>query len=284
MHVCNIVAIIKSTQVTASACVVKLVFILVCLFIIGLTEGIAQVDTLLAPIDGGIMLLSDSLVMDDEGIAVVDSTDIAKNDTTVVPQDTQEKGALNEIIHYSARDSIDNDLISRKVYLYGNAEVNFGTITLKAERIEYDFENYQVHAEGIQDSVGAWIGTPEFVDNGEEYDAFTMDYNFKSKKASIKKVETAVIEGTLTGRDVKIIDGGEVIYIAKGEYCPCEDPNAKTRFKINKLKVIKDDKIVTGPGYLAFYGVPTPLAFPFGFFPNTEKKQAGLIIDRKSVV
>lgn len=278
MHVCNIVAIIKSTQVTAIACVVKLVFILVCLFIIGLTEGSAQVDTLVAPIDGGLMLLNDSLVNVDEGIVVIDANDAVKNDTTVVDQQNQSEGALNEIIHYSAKDSIDNDLISRKVYLYGKAEVKFGTITLKAERIVYDFENYQVHAEGVQDSTGTWIGTPEFMDAGEEYDAFTMDYNFKSKKASIKKVETAVIEGTLTGRDVKIIDGGQVIYIAKGEYCPCEDPNAKTRFKISKLKVIKDDKIVTGPGYLSFWGVPTPLAFPFGFFPNTEKKQAGLII------
>ena len=74
------------------------------------------------------------------------------------------------------------------------------------------------------------------------------------------------------------MEDNTVIYIRHGEYCPCEDPNAKTRFKIGKLKVIKDDKIVTGPGYLALGKIPTPLVFPFGFFPNTEDKQAGLII------
>jgi len=239
----------------------------------------AQTDTTFAATDSSIVFGTDtSAVVSPYSIAAPDSLLAAKNDTIIESPAPGEGSPLQDIIDYSARDSIDNDLINRRVYLYGEAQIDFGTITLKAERIVYDFEKYQVHAEGIQDSAGAWIGLPEFKDEGEEYDAFMMDYNFKSKKAHIKQVETGVIEGTLTGKQVKIFDGGSIIYVAKGEYCPCEDPNAKTRFKINKLKVIKDDKIVTGPGYLAFYGIPTPLAFPFGFFPNTEKKQAGLIV------
>src|SRR5690554_40533 len=105
-----------------------------------------------------------------------------------------------------------------------------------------------------------------------------MDYNFKSKKAYVKQVQTEVIEGTLTGDRVKTTDNNNIIYIKDGEYCPCEDPNAKTRFKIGKLKVIKDKQIVTGPGYMVIGKIPTPLAFPFGFFPNSEEKQAGIII------
>lgn len=245
----------------------------------GVRSVSAQTDTTFAATDSSIVFGTDtSAVITPYSISAPDSLTLAKNDTIIESPSPGKDATLQDIIDYTARDSIDNDLINRKVYLYGEAEITFGTITLKAERIVYDFEKYQVHAEGIQDSAGVWTGLPEFKDEGEEYDAFEMDYNFKSKKAYIKQVETGVIEGTLTGKQVKIIDGGSVIYVAKGEYCPCEDPDAKTRFKINKLKVIKDDKIVTGPGYLAFYGIPTPLAFPFGFFPNTEKKQAGLIV------
>ncbi len=275
MQLSNSVAIIKGSLINTRASAVKLVFILICLFIIEVPNAGAQVDTssVIAPAATD-SLPVDSLSMD----LATDSIAASKNDTIPEGAPAKKSGPLTDIIDYKARDSIDNDLVQRKVYLYGDAEINFGTITLKAARIVYDFEKYQVHAEGVQDTTGAWVGLPVFTDAGEAYDAFTMDYNFRSKKASIKKVETEVIEGTLTGRDVKIIDGGEVIYIARGEYCPCEDPNAKTRFRISKLKVIKDDKIVTGPGYLSFWGVPTPLAFPFGFFPNTEKKQAGLIV------
>lgn len=269
MHISNFAAIIKGRYIRVGAIAAKVVFILVGLFISGFAEAVAQTDSTFTLIDS-------TAVFDTDISLLSDSVSSAKNDTISVRE--KQGGPLNDIIDYSARDSIDNDLVNRKVYLYGDARITFGTITLKAERIAYDFESYQVHAEGIQDSAGVWKGLPEFKDAGEEYDAFTMDYNFKTKKAYIKKVETGVIEGTLTGKEVKIIDGGSVIYVAKGEYCPCEDPNAKTRFKIGKLKVIKDDKIVTGPGYLSFWGVPTPLAFPFGFFPNTDKKQAGLIV------
>lgn len=289
MHDSNSVAINKSTHIGTNAGLVKVVFILVCLFIMNARAVTAQTDTTGVPVDGTITIAPDSLepfASDTTFIQGGDTLLVQNGDTlliqngdTLPPPPAPAKGTpLTEIIYYTARDSIDNDLIERKVYLYGDAEVKFGTIVLKADRIIYDFEKYQVHAEGLQDSLGDWKGLPKFTDAGESYDAFMMDYNFKSKKAYIKKVETGVIEGTLTGKEVKIIDGGQVIYIGKGEYCPCDDPNAKTRFKISKLKVIKDDKIVSGPGYLAFYGIPTPLAFPFGFFPNTEKRQAGLII------
>jgi lipopolysaccharide export system protein LptA len=202
---------------------------------------------------------------------------IAYQDSLMAAQNNEDQ-PISDPIEYSARDSIDNDVINKKVYLYGDAVVTFGTITLQAERIVYDFESYTVHAEGIQDSLGNWQGVPKFVDGASEFDARAMDYNFKTKQGYVTLVETEIIEGNLLGREVKTVEGGSVIYIRRAEYCPCEDPNAKTRFKIGKMKVIKDDKIVSGPGYLSFYGVPTPLAFPFGFFPNSEKRQAGIVV------
>jgi lipopolysaccharide export system protein LptA len=206
-----------------------------------------------------------------------DSMAIAYQDSLLAAQNNEDQPISDPII-YSATDSIDNDVVNKKVYLYGNAEVKFGTITLQAERIVYDFESYTVHAEGIQDSLGMWKGVPKFVDGASEFDAREMDYNFKTKQGYVTLVESEIIEGNLLGREVKTVEGGSVIYIRRAEYCPCDDPNAKTRFKIGKMKVIKDDKIVSGPGYLSFYGVPTPLAFPFGFFPNSEKRQAGIVV------
>lgn len=203
-------------------------------------------------------------------------TTLANSDTTKVVKD--EDSVINSKIDYSARDSIDNDVINKKVYLYGDAVVTYEDITLKAATIIYDFTNYTVSAFGREDTLGNIIGMPQFQQGDSEFEAMQMDYNFRSKKAFVKQVETAVIEGTLTGKTVKTTQDNSVIYVKNGEYCPCQDPNAKTRFKIGKLKVIQDDKIVSGPGYLALGKIPTPLAFPFGFFPNADKKQAGLIV------
>jgi len=208
-----------------------------------------------------------------------DASDMGlETDSTVVDTVPVSDSVLDDEVKYNASDSISNDLINKKVYLYGDAEVTYGDIKLNADYIVYDFSSYTVHAMGVQDTLGNWVGLPVFTQGGTTFEAHEMEYNFRSKKAYVKQVSTEVIEGVLTGKRVKTVDDNNVIYIRHGEYCPCEDPNAKTRFKIGKLKVIKDDKIITGPGYLALGKIPTPLAFPFGFFPNTEDKQAGLII------
>lgn len=243
----------------------KLLFILVPLFIIS-TDAFGQIE--------GDTLRSDTTTVDSVlESSVADTATTAASDTLRTSD-----SVLKSEVHYSAKDSIANDLINKRVFLYGDASVSYENITLKADHIIYDFSSYTVHATGVQDTAGAWVGEPVFTQGNTTFEAHEMDYNFKSKKAYVKQVSTEVIEGVLTGERVKTVDDNKVIYIRHGEYCPCEDPNAKTRFKIGKLKVIKDDKIITGPGYLALGKIPTPLVFPFGFFPNTEDKQAGLII------
>lgn len=44
------------------------------------------------------------------------------------------------------------------------------------------------------------------------------------------------------------------------------------------MKIIKDDKIVTGPAYLEIMNVPTPLMVPFGFFPNKKGRKSGILV------
>ncbi|MFN2430322.1 MAG: putative LPS assembly protein LptD, partial [Cryomorphaceae bacterium] len=239
------------------------------MFIIGASRLFAQErDTI--PGDVDIILPSDSIMLDSGFVAMhVDS----------LPADSLNSDAvIKSEVNYSASDSIDNDVVNKIVYLYGNAKIEYEDITLTGAKIVYDFDSYTVHAEGIQDTLGNWQGLPVFKQGNSEFEAREMDYNFKSKKAFVKKVQTDIVEGTLTGKTVKTTQDNRVIYIKNGEYCPCEDPNALTRFKIGKLKVIKDDKIVSGPGYLTLGPIPTPLAFPFGFFPNAEKRQAGIVV------
>jgi lipopolysaccharide assembly outer membrane protein LptD (OstA) len=244
-------------------------FILAILFIIGGYSTYAQ-----EPSQGRYDTLTTTRSAVDS--LITDSLNQASPDTLQPPPASS--SVIQSEIDYSASDSIDNDVVNRRVLLYGNAEINYQDITLKAERIIYNFDSYTVHAEGVQDTNGVWIGLPEFKQGDSQFQANAMDYNFRSKKAFVKQVQTEVVDGVLTGRTVKTTDDNNVIYVRKAEYCPCDDPNAKTRFKIGRLKLIKDEKIVSGPGYLALGKVPLPLAFPFGFFPSSDKKQAGLII------
>lgn len=47
---------------------------------------------------------------------------------------------------------------------------------------------------------------------------------------------------------------------------------------MNRAKMIKGKKVITGLSYLVIEGVPLPLGIPFGFFPITKKGSSGFII------
>ena len=71
----------------------------------------------------------------------------------------------NSKIIYNARDSIRYEAKDNKLYLFGDAYVEYGEMNLKAEFIEIDNSKNLVVAYGTKDSTGKKIGTPVFKDN-----------------------------------------------------------------------------------------------------------------------
>ena len=90
---------------------------------------------------------------------------------------------IEDQVEYDAKDSTILDLNAQKAYLFGDAQINFQDITLKADYIAIDFRTKDVFATGIvDDSTQNYIGRPSFDDAGKIYEADTMKYNFESKK------------------------------------------------------------------------------------------------------
>ncbi len=185
--------------------------------------------------------------------------------------------AIEEPIDYKAKDSILFDVGLQKVYLYGEAQINYQDIELKAEYIELDLGKDLVFAIGIKDSSGNVVGKPEFKDGKDEFSSKEMLYNFKTKKGIIKEVITEQNGGYLHSRITKIQENKEV-HIKDGKYTTCNLEHPHFYIKLTKAKVIPDDKIVSGPAYLVIEDVPTPLGIPFGFFPNNSGHKSGILI------
>lgn len=205
---------------------------------------------------------------------------------TQVPDSTQTSKLHNGLeydesfkqeVIYSAVDSQKFDMSKKVVYLYGDGQIQYGDIELKADYIAFYFEKNEVFASGVKDTSNTIVGKPIFKEGGQEYGADTIRYNFKTKKGHIKKIGTSINDGHVTGAVVKKTPD-DVMYIKDGEYCPCDDKDAKTRIHINKIKIIPDEKIVTGPWNLKIGKVPTPLAFFMGYFPNNQAESAGILI------
>ena len=165
----------------------------------------------------------------------------------------------------------------QKVRMYGAAQVNYEDIILKAEYIEFSFADLTVKAFGLVDTANKIIGKPNFKQGSEAFDADTISYNFKSKRGLIKEVRTNDGESYIhTSMSKK--QENNYIHNYKGKYTTCDAEKPHFHFAFKKMVVIPNEKVITGPVILKVGNVPTPLALPFGFFPNSDKRKAGLII------
>ncbi|MBS1682512.1 MAG: LPS-assembly protein LptD [Bacteroidetes bacterium] len=190
---------------------------------------------------------------------------------------TQPKSDIESTIIYSADDSIVSQLQKKVVRLYGNAKVTYGNIKLDAEEIIIDYETSTITANGKKDSTGEMVGFPIFTEGTETYETKGMVYNFKNKKAKITQVVTKQSEGFMHGETV-FKDSKNNLFTIGNAYTTCDLADPHFRIISKKAKAIQGDKIVSGPFYMEFNHVPTPLGFAFGLFPSQKSGSSGVIV------
>lgn len=198
-----------------------------------------------------------------------------KKDTVV--KTIPKRAFLDDKVDYHADDSMITDLTNKKAYLYNNAVVVYQDMTLKAGYIMIDFKNSIVYAYSIKDSAGREVQRPDFANKDGKYIAGSIAYNFETKKGKIKDVITQQDEGYIHGSDIKK-DTGNVYYVSHGLYTTCDLEHPHYYIRAKKIKVIPNDKIITGPAMMYIADVPTPLALPFGFFPNKKGRRSGILV------
>lgn len=184
---------------------------------------------------------------------------------------------LESEVTYSARDSMRYDIAEQTVYLYGAATVKYGDVEMTADRIIFSFKNEETQAFGALDSAGNVVGKPHFTQDGSVIEADSIRYNFNTKQGLIRQVRTNEQESWVSASLSKRHANGEV-HSKGGMITTCDRPNPHYHFKVSRMMVIPDDKILAGPAYMKIWKIPTPLAIPFGMFPNVKGGSAGVLI------
>lgn len=206
------------------------------------------------------------------------SNSLQHSDTLRIDADTlvASDNSLKSKIKYHAKDSILADLQNETVHLYGEATVDYEDLHLEANYIKINMGQKELFAEGTLDSLGKLTGSPKYSQGAQEFRSNALRYNFETKKGRISYVITQEGDGYIHGEVVKK-DPENNFYIKNGQYTTCNLDTPHYSIASNKLKVISNNKIVTGPAYLTIEQVPTPLFIPFGFFPNKKGRASGLI-------
>ena len=184
---------------------------------------------------------------------------------------------IDHVVKFSSKDSIvlfgRNDL-----RFYGESEVSYDNMDLKASSITMNMDSSVVHAVGVPDSVGELQGKPVFTDPSGEYKSKRMAFNFKTKKGIITDIITEQGDGYLTGGITKKHEDDEY-HIKNGRYTTCDNhEHPHFYFQITKAKMRPKKNVITGPAYMVLEDLPLPLAVPFAFFPFTNKYSSGVLV------
>ncbi|WP_147294147.1 putative LPS assembly protein LptD [Pontibacter diazotrophicus] len=212
---------------------------------------------------------------------VLQQTPAAGQDTTLAAPDSvalsAPSGDIATTIKYAARDSILFDVEREVVYLYGDAKINYGTMSMEAAYIEIDYETNMLTATTLTDSTGKEVGVPVFTDGGETYAAKRIAYNYKSRRGRISEVVTQQGEGYIHAEVVKRNENNEFFGL-HSRYTTCNLEHPHFYIGSQKFKVIPNDKVMSGPFNLVIGDIPTPLGFLFGLFPTpkAQKRSSGI--------
>jgi hypothetical protein len=220
--------------------------------------------------DSTISFFSDSLLLQDS----IHLDNKLKNDSN------KSKGVLDSPIMYNANDSILFSLDNKKVFLYGQANIEFQDMKLAADYIELDMDKNMLYAIGLPDTADVIRGNPVFTEDGIEYKSKEMKYNFETKKGVINEVITEQSDGYLHAEKIKKHANGEICAY-HGKYTTCDASHPHFYLALTKAKDLPEGKIVSGPAYMVIEDVPFYFPIlPFGFFPkfDANKPVSGLII------
>ncbi len=220
--------------------------------------------------------LQDSLARRRDSIRVADSTSRADSLFML------DKSSLSRPAFSGAKDSIRQDFSNgqRKVYYWGDVEVSYDNIKLKADYMEYDMATGTVFARGTYDSLSKeWKGQPEMTQGGQTFNMEEVRYNFNTRKARITNMITKEDDGILHGKNIKMMPD-KSINITKGKYTVCDLEHPHYYLKLSSAKVVTkpSQKTVFGPAHLVVEDVDLPIGIPFGFIPKRPDRATGLLM------
>jgi len=230
----------------------------------------------------GISVKGDSLVTKPLNIGMPSSSKFEELNTkeidTIRPNDSLKlKETLTDVVKYKAKDYIKVNRREQQMYLYNEAEINYGDLNITAGKIIINYAKSEIYAFGIKDSLG-YTQSPIFKQGQNVVEPDSIRYNFKTQKALVFNSRSEL--GGMNYKAAVTKKENDSVYYVKDLILTTsknlDDP--EYHIKVRKAKLVPKKKIVSGVANMFIYSVPTPLGIPFAYFPLTEDRASGFII------
>ena len=207
-----------------------------------------------------------------------DTLDVSDSLEYVIDTTRQVKSDIDDVIDYSANDSVVFDLKENKMFLFDQSELIYKDLKLNAGIIVVDRETEFLEAFGIPDSAksGKFVQVPLMYQGNEKYEGAKLTYNFKTQQGSVSMGFTDADVGYYFGEKIKKVTP-EVYFIKNGLYTTSTDrEDPEYYFFSPKMKIIPKDKVIAQSVFLYIEGVPV-FWIPLAVFPNKSGRSSGII-------
>ncbi|MBU2921342.1 LPS-assembly protein LptD [Winogradskyella psychrotolerans] len=189
---------------------------------------------------------------------------------------TKKESFLTDAVKYKAKDYVSLNQKQKKIYLYNEAEVMYQDMEIKSGVIVIDYSKNLVYAGRIKDSTG-YSQRPVFKQGENIIEPDSIVFNTESKKALVFNSRTEQ-QGFKVYSPKTKKENDSTYFMANARFTTAEDEeDPEYQFVTSKMKMVPNKKVIVGPTYMEIYGVPTPIALPFAFFPMTKKQTSGII-------
>ncbi len=209
--------------------------------------------------------------------AITPTPEVEVNEKLTDTVKPKKEGLLENIVKSKAKDYTSFNKKEQKLYLYNEAQIIYGDMEIKAGSIIIDYNKNLVYAGRLKDSLGEYSQHPIFKQGQNVIEPDSIIFNTQTKRALVYNSRTEQQGFNITAPITKK-ENDSVYFMYKGRFTTSENlDDPEYQFISSKVKLVPSKKIIVGPTHMEIYGVPTPIALPFAFFPLTEKHTSGII-------
>jgi lipopolysaccharide assembly outer membrane protein LptD (OstA) len=199
------------------------------------------------------------------------------NDSIVSDSIPKKNSMLDGIVNYKAKDITSINPITKQIYLYNEAQIQYQDMDIQSGVIVIDYGKDLVYAGRLKDSSGIYSQSPILKQGQDIIEPDSIVFNTKTKKALIWNSKTEQQGGRIIS-DLSKKENDSVYYVKRAKFTTSTNQeNPEYYFLLRKAKVVPGKKVVTGLTNMFIADVPTPIGLPFGFFPLTNKRTSGVI-------
>ncbi|SHH57577.1 putative LPS assembly protein LptD [Winogradskyella jejuensis] len=186
------------------------------------------------------------------------------------------KEFLEDVVTYSADGYVALNNKEQKIYLYDNAVIKYQDMEITAGTIVIDNNTGLIYAGRVKDSTG-YSQRPVFTQAQNKVEPDSIIFNKDTKKAIIFNSRTED-SGLNIFSPITKRENDSTIFMQDARFTTSENlDDPEYQFISDKIKLVPGKKIVVGPTYMEIYGVPTPIALPFAYFPLSKEQKSGII-------